>query len=100
MEAMSRPYINEAMRREVAERFGCGPGERVQITCAYCPDIIVVDRTNPKRTRFLDEQGRARPELDHVEPLYWGGPHTVVNLVPACLRCNRSKGPRRLAAVS
>lgn len=90
-----RPNITLAMRREVAERYGCPPGERRAIGCAYCNDLIVIDRTG-KRIRFLDRFGRSYPELDHVEPLYWGGPHTAANLVPACLSCNRSKGPRRL----
>jgi 5-methylcytosine-specific restriction endonuclease McrA len=91
-----RPSINQPMRREVAERYGCGPGERKAIGCAYCGDTIVIDRTT-NRTRFLDDRGRSYPELDHVQPLYWGGPHTSANLVPACMSCNRSKGPRRLA---
>jgi len=92
-----RPYISQSMRRDVAERHGCGDGERKVIGCHYCGDVIVIDRTNPKKTRFLDAAGASRPELDHVEPLYWGGPHRPDNLVPACLSCNRSKGPRRLA---
>jgi 5-methylcytosine-specific restriction endonuclease McrA len=87
-----RPYINQEMRREVAERYGCGDGERVEIACAYCGDPITIDRTNPKRVRFLDSGGTCRPELDHVESLFLGGPHVASNLVPACLRCNRSKG--------
>lgn len=94
---MTRPAITQAMRREVAERYGCLAGERREVGCHYCGDRIIVDRTTHNRTRFLDVYGRSFPELDHVEPLYWGGPHTADNLVPACLRCNRSKGPRRLA---
>lgn len=83
------------MRAEIAERYGCGRGQRVTIGCHYCGDPIVIDRTS-KRVRFLDSLGRSRPELDHVKPLFWGGPHTAENIVPACLSCNRSKGPRRL----
>lgn len=96
MEAVSRPYISQAMRREVAERFGCEEGATVTIGCTYCGDPITIDRTEPRHTRFLDDCGRSRPELDHVQPLFWGGAHTAANLVPSCLRCNRSKGPRRL----
>lgn len=92
---MTRPYIGVGMRREIAERYGCGVDMRVWIGCAYCGDPIEIVHT-PKRVQFLDSAGRPWPELDHVEPLYWGGPHTADNLVPACLRCNRSKGPRRL----
>lgn len=84
------------MRREVAERYGCFAGDRVTIGCTYCGDPIVIDRTG-RRVRFLDSFGRSFPELDHQEPLYWGGAHSADNLVPACLSCNRSKGPRRLA---
>lgn len=93
---MPRPPITQEMRQAVAARYSCGPGEVVEIGCAYCGDPIIIDRTNPRRVRFLDSLGRYRPELDHVEPLYWSGPHTAENLVPACLRCNRSKGAKRL----
>lgn len=91
-----RPTISRAMREAVARRYGGRPGGITPIACAYCGEPIYIDWTE-KRVHFLDEKGRSWPELDHVEPLYWGGPHTVENLVAACLRCNRSKGPRRLA---
>ena len=84
------------MRAVVAERYGCGPGQRRGITCAYCLSLIVIDRTDPKHTRFLDEKGSCRPELDHIVPVHWGGEHSTDNLVPACMSCNRRKGPRRL----
>ena len=93
---MSRPSITQEMRAAVAERYGCRDGETREIGCHYCGDPIVISRLEPHRTRFLDGMGRSRPELDHVHPLFWDGPHTVVNLVPACLSCNRSKGARRL----
>lgn len=80
----------------MALRYGCEDGQRVPIGCHYCGDFILIDRTNPRKTRFLDANGTSRPELDHVEPLYRGGPHTAANLVPSCLSCNRSKGARRL----
>jgi 5-methylcytosine-specific restriction endonuclease McrA len=91
-----RPPTTRAMREEVARRLGLLPGGWRWIVCAYCDELIYVDWTG-KRPRFLDRNGKSTPELDHVEPLYWGGDHTVENLVPACLRCNRSKGARRLA---
>ncbi len=33
-------------------------------------------------------------EQDHFEPLSRGGKHEIDNLVPACRRCNRSKGAK------
>lgn len=44
--------------------------------CAYC--------ANPART------------IDHVVPLSRGGPHEIGNLLPACARCNFSKGAKSL----
>ena len=42
--------------------------------CSYCGDPAV--------------------EIDHVIPTSKGGTHELSNLVPACLRCNRSKGAK------
>lgn len=80
------------MRRQIATSYGASPGQTVEIRCAYCDEQIFIEWED--RPRFLDRDRRATPELDHVIPLYHDGPHTVENLVPACLRCNRSKGPR------
>jgi hypothetical protein len=33
-------------------------------------------------------------EVEHVEPLCRGGTDTPDNMVPACFKCNRSKGSR------
>lgn len=35
---------------------------------------------------------------DHVRPLALGGEHSLANLVPACLKCNLSKGSKSLGA--
>lgn len=38
--------------------------------------------------------GMSATELDHVKPVVLGGAHTLDNLRPACLPCNRRKGAR------
>jgi 5-methylcytosine-specific restriction endonuclease McrA len=40
--------------------------------------------------------GAGRIELDHVVPLAQGGQHSIGNLVPACMACNRSKGSKTI----
>lgn len=45
--------------------------------CAYCPAVA--------------------KHLDHVNPLSKGGTDTEDNIVPACQRCNLSKGAKTLA---
>lgn len=47
--------------------------------CAYCAEV--------------PEEGLT---VDHVVPLSRGGTNTIGNLLPACGRCNRSKGARLL----
>ena len=92
-----RQSITPSMRMEIAERHGGSRYAQIAITCTYCPSVIVIDWREGDRVRFRDADGRLTPELDHVDPLALGGPHTTENLVPACMRCNRSKGARRLA---
>jgi 5-methylcytosine-specific restriction endonuclease McrA len=36
--------------------------------------------------------GRHATTIDHLIPRAMGGPHTIDNLVPACARCNYSRG--------
>lgn len=91
---MKRPAITQPMRRAVAVRCGGRAGWSSATECVYCGDLIVIRWPDPRRVQFVDRLGRSRPELDHVVPLSRGGPHTVANLVPACLRCNRSKCAR------
>lgn len=50
---------------------------RHQGLCAYCEDAPATD-------------------IDHVVPLSRGGRHAIGNLLPACGRCNRSKGAKTL----
>jgi len=40
--------------------------------------------------------GKPGKQVDHVIPLAKGGPHVLANLRPACGKCNRKKGARRL----
>lgn len=56
--------------------------------------------------KFRDAYGRVRcaycrkackPTIDHVIPISRGGKHDTKNVVPACLRCNRSKHNRLLS---
>lgn len=45
--------------------------------CAYCGEVAPLTR-------------------DHIVPLSRGGRHSIGNLIPACRRCNGSKGARLL----
>lgn len=91
-----RPTITQTMKMAIARRYGVSPGEEAWIACAYCPAPILIAWGDPERVRFLDTSRRPMPELDHVVALVNGGAHDVSNIVPACMRCNRSKCARDL----
>jgi hypothetical protein len=80
-----------AVRRQVAGKYGCQPGESKDATCFYCgtPGSIHWHRLSSGRpSAWVTFPGL---ELDHVEPEHYDGQATVDNIVLACRGCNRSK---------
>ena len=67
---MSRPYINEELRRLVAER-----AHRI---CKYCL-MAEADRSSSY-------------QIDHIISVKHGGSTTLNNLAYACIYCNLQKG--------
>ena len=73
-------------RKVTSKRVGLSPGIRWQVfardsfTCQYCgkkpPEVTI--------------------EVDHKTSVDQGGSDEVHNLITACLKCNRGKGPRSL----
>jgi len=88
-----KAVIPQAVRRAVAAKYGCPPGETVIAKCAYCP-------TTGHITWFRCSDGRPSAwvhfglELDHVFPEFLGGPAVAENIVLACKSCNCSKGTK------
>lgn len=83
--------ITAQERRDLAARLGCKHGERVEVKCAYCNFIGAVEWvTQPRGNGWVMFD---RLEMDHSHPEVQGG-SGADNLVVACRRCNRSKGPR------
>lgn len=82
--ALERSRRRRARRQEAtvesftADELLASWAERGLSGCTYCPD---------------GEYEHA----DHVVPLARGGSHSIDNLVPACERCNTSKGAKLLA---
>jgi hypothetical protein len=67
-----RKPISKKLRFEIFKRDG--------FTCQYCgkmsPDVVL--------------------EVDHIKPVASGGKNDMLNLVTACLSCNRGKGATEL----
>jgi hypothetical protein len=85
-----RPRIGQVMRQAVAARDGLVQGATAPTECAYCFTPLQW-RWLDKRVRLVDASGMHH-ELDHVDPIAWGGPNVADNVVPACCTCNRIKG--------
>lgn len=81
-----------SVRREVAVKYGCDPGETKPACCYYCGSEGSVHwfRLN----NGLPSSWVVFPqlELDHLEAEAEGGENTNKNIVLACRSCNRSKG--------
>lgn len=82
--------IPAAVRRAVAEKYGCAPGERKQVTCFYCgePGEITWWKLRSGRPSAFVSFGL---ELDHFVAESSGGKASVENIVLACRSCNRRK---------
>jgi len=93
----STPYkkkaIPNAVRREVALKYGCPPGGTTTVRCHYCP-------TEAGIHWWTKADGRPGywvwfgHELHHLIPESLGGPMTTDNIVPACRPCNRGRGAK------
>ena len=66
--AMTSPEAKKMWRKAIKDHFDC--------RCVYCGEQF-------KHTDLT---------LDHVKPRCKGGETVSQNLVPACLKCNQSKG--------
>jgi 5-methylcytosine-specific restriction endonuclease McrA len=80
------------------------PDERHRLTHKKRAESYGVEHVAYSRTAILERWGHAcaycgnhATHLDHVEPLSKGGTDTESNIVPACQRCNLSKGAKTLA---
>ena len=70
-----------AERKTIPKKIRFEVFKRDSFTCQYCgrhaPDVIL--------------------ECDHIVPVADGGKNTILNLVTACVDCNRGKGKTRLS---
>ena len=64
--------------------------ETQQFKCYYCGHDIARARQANKVT------GVRASTIDHVIPLYIGGPNTMKNFVAACSPCNVKKGHKTI----
>ncbi|HMM41916.1 MAG TPA: HNH endonuclease signature motif containing protein [Thermomicrobiales bacterium] len=82
--------IPQSVRRAVALKYGCDPGETKDVSCYYCglPGRIHWHRRKDgKPSAWVS----FTLELDHFEAESAGGKGVADNIVLACRECNRSK---------
>lgn len=83
--------IPASVRRELAARYGCKPGQSVPVSCAYCDAKGSID-WSIRRKQVQGWVSISGLEIDHVTPEFTGGETKAENMVLACQTCNRSKG--------
>ena len=93
--AFQKKAITAEDRREIARRYGCAPGRSIDAPCAYCGTPgIVTWKLQERGSGWVQFDGL---EMDHVVAEVLGG-KAGMNLVLACMPCNRSKGSKTLDA--
>ena len=89
--------VPQRVRMELAERYGCPAGGRVDLRCASCqrPGAMAwaLPGIRPSPIGWITLVGL---EFDHVIPEHLGGETSAANLTVLCRRCNRVKGARRI----
>lgn len=93
-ESSRKVSIPTGVRRSVAEKYGCAPGECKDASCFYCgmPGKVHWSKLYDGRpSAWVTFPGL---ELDHLESEDEGGVTSSENIVLACRRCNRSKGTK------
>lgn len=86
--------ITTAMRRAIAIKYGCAPGESKTCECFYCGspgEIIWHKKRDGLPSTWVQFRGF---EIDHLEPESKQGVTAGENFVLACRDCNRSKGSK------
>ena len=86
--------IPQWVRRELALRYGCQPGERAIAKCEKCENRGSISWARLQSGRPSYWVHFSGLELDHINPEVIGGKATPQNMQLLCRRCNRSKGHR------
>lgn len=93
-ESSRKVAIPLPVRRSIAEKYGCTPGDSVEASCYYCgaPGTVHWHKLhNGRPSGWVTFPGL---ELEHLECESEGGGASSENIVLACRHCNRSKGTK------
>ena len=86
--------IPQAVRREVAIKYGCQPGKQKKADCYYCGvpgEVYWFSHSDGRPSGWVTFPGL---EIEHLVAEHNGGETTNENLVLACRTCNRSKATK------
>lgn len=84
------PKIREAVRKSRIKRRKLMAGSRIETIGPFEWSIVLSLWKN--RCAYCGVGGKMTQ--DHITPLSKGGSHTLDNIVPACIDCNRAKGTK------
>lgn len=90
-EKYKKQSISPILRREIAIKYGCPPGECIETACYYCGKIGSICWSRTTKNQPASWISFSGLELDHFVPESSGGVASIENIVLACRHCNRSK---------
>lgn len=89
--------IPVSVRREIARRYGCSPGQAINAQCAYCGSTGQISWIQQPTDRSEGWVYFAGLEMDHIVPEITGGKNVADNINLACRPCNRNKGQKTIS---
>lgn len=82
--------ISDALKRDIASKYGCEKGQSIPVKCFYCDTIGLIkwNGANGNVSGYVTFTGL---HIDHYIPESKGGETSLGNLVLACPDCNLAK---------
>jgi hypothetical protein len=90
-ESSRKLAIPLAVRREVASKYGCEPGEEKDAKCYFCGEVGSMKWWRLYSGKPSGWVSFNNLELDHFIPEASGGANSAPNIVLSCRSCNRSR---------
>lgn len=90
-EKYNKKSISPLLRREIAIKYGCPPGGKIESACYYCGQIGIISWCRTTKKQPVSWISFSGLELDNFVSERAGAVSSLENIVLSCRHCNRSE---------